>query len=57
MIFKPKFKKGHAGNLKILKRSLSAYDSELISIAMLIAWQKLEYGDLFAFLNHPNGIL
>ena len=57
MIFKHKFKKIHAGNVKILKLSLSTYDSELISIAILIAWQKLEYGALFAFLNYPNGIL
>ena len=57
MIFKHKFKKIHAGNLKILIRSLSTYDSELISIAMLIACQKLKYEALFAFLNHPDGIL
>ena len=56
MIFKHELKKIHAGNLKILKSSLCKYDSELISIAMLIAWQKLEYGAFFAFLNHPNEI-
>ena len=57
MIFKQESKKFHAGNRKILKHSLSTYDSELISISILIAWQKLEYGALFAFLKHPDGIL
>ena len=47
----------HAGNLKILKHSLSTYDSKLISIAMLIALQKMEYGALFVFPNHSHGIL